>query len=164
MKATIGVVSILFLVTSCSDERADAGLIGSDRVSAIVASGPASVEPFFFSEIRIDQSDQASLSMKNSNGDLATRTVNSPRGSFAKIARELADFRLVTGHARSMCAGISDAGSVTVHWHYASGKVSSYSVQPGCQQHDEKRFLEAAASIGRRVGLQSWIDRAPKPL
>lgn len=161
--AVPALVSILPLLLSCSDKRADAGLTGPDRVTTITKSGPASLEPLFFSEVTIDQSDRAVVSMQTAKGHLPNRSVLAPRGSFESIAEDLADFRRVKDGARSDCRGITDAGQVTVSWHYASGSVGSYSVQPGCARRDEQRFLETARSIARRVGLQSWIDRAPNP-
>jgi hypothetical protein len=150
----------LSLLAACSDKRADAGLVGSDRVIAITRSGPASMEPFFFSEVTINWSGKALLSMRNSEGRLPTTVVQSSVSSFESIAMNLADFRRVAGSERSWCGGMSDVGTMTVSWHYASGREGSYSVQPGCSQRHEKRFLKTAASISRRVCLQSLIDRA----
>lgn len=161
--ATAVAVSSLSLLAACSDKRADAGLIGSDQVIAITRSGPASLEPFFFSEITIEQSGRATLSMQNAAGMLPTKIVEAPGGSFERIAMDLADFRRGEGSARSECGGISGAGPMTVSWRYASGRVGSYSVQPGCSQRHERRFLETAASIARSLGLQSSIDRATTP-
>lgn len=163
LRAAAAVVCTLPLLAACSDKRADAGLIGSDKVTTITQSGPASLEPVFFSQITIDQSGRAALSMQNTQGPLSTKKVELPSGSFESIALDLADFRRATGHARSECRGHSDAGPVTVSWRYTSGRVGSYSVQPGCQQPYEQRFLQVATSLGSRVGLQSSMDRAPKP-
>lgn len=156
-------VSSLPLLAACSDKRADAGLVGSDRVIAITRSGPGSLEPVFLSEVTIDPSGRAMLSMENAEGRLPITIVRSPRGSFESIANDLADFRRDAGHARSDCKGGSDSGTMTVSWRYASGRVGSYSVMPGCSRRHERRFLNTAASIARRVGLQHLIDRAPKP-
>lgn len=162
-RAAAAMVSTLPLLAACSDKRVDAGLTGPDKVTAIIRSGPASQEPFFFSEITINQSGRAALSMQNTKGLLPTKIAELPSGSFESIAMDLAEFRRATGHARSECRGISDAGPVTVSWRYTNGRVGSYSVQLGCPQPYERRFLKVATSLGSRVGLQSSIDRAPKP-
>jgi hypothetical protein len=151
-------------LVACTDKRSDAGLKGPDKIIAITKYGPGSLEPIFVSEITIDQLDRAVLRMQNVNGNLPVKIVSAPSGTFERIALDLADFRRSDDRARSDCGGVTDNGPVTVSWHYASGKVGSYSVQTGCPRRHERRFLEAAASIARRVGLQSAISKAPKPL
>ena len=153
----------LLLLAACSDKRADAGLTGTDQITSISKSGPGSLEPVFFYKITVDRSGRTTLSMENAKGRLPTRVVEVPSGTFESIAVDLAELRRFAGRARSECGGISDAGPVTVRWRYASGRVGSYSVMPGCSQRGDRRFLEAAASIARRVGLEPLIDRAPTP-
>lgn len=164
LKTAAAILTNLMLATACSDKRAEAGLTGSDRVTAITWTGPVSLEPLFSSEVTIEPSGRAILSMQNSNGRLPTKVVQSPGGSFKSIAMDLADFRSVAGIIKiSKCEGFTDSGPTTVSWHYASGRLGSYSVMPGCQQRHERSFLKTAASITRRVGLQSFVDRAPYP-
>jgi hypothetical protein len=137
MRAVVVMVGSLSLLAACSDKRADAGLVGADQLISITRSGPASLEPFFSSKVTIDGSGHATLSVENAKGHLPIKMVKASRSSFENVAFELADFRPAQGNVQSECRGYSDAGPVTISWHYASGREDSYSAQPGCRLRHE---------------------------